>query len=194
MWNAYMEGRADMDWHKLLAGYDATTDAPACFYYRELMQAFPDARVILTVRDAEKWCQSAAKLAEMQNTLIERLQFMPRFRTFQRLYRNVERHVCHGPFEHDSALAFFNQHNQAVKAAVPPDRLLVFEVKDGWKPLCDFLGVPVPDEPFPHENVGMKQAEKIVQGILLKDLAKMAWPVLAVIVVLVIVLIYLLSR
>jgi hypothetical protein len=70
MWNTYMEGRSDMDWRKLLAGYDATADVPACLYYRELLQAFPDARVILTVRDPEKWWQSMAKLVEVHNTLV----------------------------------------------------------------------------------------------------------------------------
>jgi hypothetical protein len=73
MWNAYMEGRSDMDWHKLLEGYDATADLPAALYYRELLAAFPEARVILTVRDPEKWWQSTAKLVHMQNTLVERL-------------------------------------------------------------------------------------------------------------------------
>lgn len=85
-WNAYMEGRSDMDWHALLAGYDAILDLPAALYYRELMYAFPDARVILTVRDPEKWWQSTAKLVRLHNTLVERIKFVPRFRAFQRLF------------------------------------------------------------------------------------------------------------
>jgi hypothetical protein len=193
MWNAYMEGRSDMDWHKLLEGYDATADLPAALYYRELLAAFPESRVILTVRDPEKWWQSAAKLVYMQNTLVERLRFVSRFREFQRLFRNVERALCDGPVTREPAIARFIQHNAEVKATIPPDRLLVFEVKDGWEPLCKFLGAPVPDEPFPHENAGIATAERIIQRILLTDLIKMALPVVGVVVV-VIVLVYLLIR
>jgi hypothetical protein len=182
-----------MDWHKLLEGYDATADLPAALYYRELLAAFPESRVILTVRDPEKWWQSAAKLVYMQNTLVERLRFVSRFREFQRLFRNVERALCDGPVTREPAIARFIQHNAEVKATIPPDRLLVFEVKDGWEPLCKFLGAPVPDEPFPHENAGIATAERIIQRILLTDLIKMALPVGGVVVV-VIVLVYLLIR
>jgi hypothetical protein len=194
LWNAYMEGRSDMDWHKLLEGYDATADLPAALYYRELLAAFPEAHVILTVRDPEAWWQSTAKLVHMQNTLVERLRFLPRFREFQRLFRNVERAVCGGPVTREPAIARFIQHNEEVKATVPPDRLLVFEVKDGWEPLCKFLGVPVPDEPFPHENVGIETVEKLMRKIMITDLVKMALPVVVGMAVVIIVVIYLLSR
>jgi hypothetical protein len=116
-----------------------------------------------------------------------------RFREFQRLFRNVERALCDGPVTREPAIARFIQHNAEVKATIPPDRLLVFEVKDGWEPLCKFLGAPVPDEPFPHENAGIATAERIIQRILLTDLIKMALPVVGVVVV-VIVLVYLLIR
>ncbi|MCX6032700.1 MAG: sulfotransferase family protein [Chloroflexi bacterium] len=194
MWNAYMEGRSPMDWPKLLTGYDATADLPAALYYREQMEAFPESRVILTVRDPEAWWQSTEKLVHVQNTLVERLRFMPRFREFQRLFRNIERALCGGPVTREPAIARFIQHNEEVKATIPADRLLVFEVKEGWEPLCKFLGAPVPDEPFPHENAGIATVEKLMQRILLTDLLKIALPVLVGIAVVVIVLIYLLSR
>jgi len=194
-WNAYMEGRSGMDWHKLLAGYDATADLPAALYYRELMEAFPDAKVILTVRDPEGWWQSTAKLVNLHNTMVERLKFIPRFRAFQRLFRNCERAVNDGgSFDRERAIAAFNAHNAQVKATVPPEKLLVFEVKDGWEPLCKFLGVPVPDEPFPHENAGIATVDKMMKKIMLTDLLKMAWPVLVGLAVVVIVIIYLLTR
>ncbi|MCX6032699.1 MAG: sulfotransferase family protein [Chloroflexi bacterium] len=193
-WNACLEGRSDMDWHKLFAGYDATTDLPACLFYRELMEAFPEARVILTVRDPEKWWQSFEKLTHWHNTMIERLKFVPRFREFQRLFRNVERVAFGGMSERENCIARFNQHNEAVKAAIPPDRLLVFEVKEGWEPLCRFLGVPAPDEPFPHVNEGIATVDRKARSVLISDLIKTALPVVAVVLVVIIVVLYLLNQ
>lgn len=175
-WNAYMEGRSDMDWQKLLSNYDATADLPAALYYREQMAAFPDAKVILTVRDPEAWWQSTAKLVNLHNTLVERIKFLPRFGSFQRLFRNCERAVAGGSFEHDHVVARFNAHNAEVIATVPPDQLLVFEVKDGWEPLCKFLGAPIPNEPFPHENTGIATVEKMMKWLTITDFFKLVWP------------------
>jgi hypothetical protein len=194
MWNAYMEGQSDMDWHALLAGYDATADLPAALYYRELMEAFPEARVILTVRDPEAWWQSVARLVELHDRLVGRLTFLPRFREFQRLFRNIQWTICDGPFGRACAVARFKQHIEEVKETVPPDRLLVVSVAEGWGPLCEFLDEPVPDEPFPHENEGIRTAERILQRILIVDLIRLAWPALAVVAMIVVVLVYLLSR
>lgn len=193
-WNAYMEGRSDMDWQKLFADYDATADLPAALYYREQMAAFPDAKVILTVRDPEAWWQSTAKLVNLHNTLVEPIKFIPRFGAFQRLFRNCERAVAGGSFDHDHVVARFNAHNAEVKATVPPERLLVFEVKDGWEPLCKFLGAPVPNEPFPHENTGIATVDKMMKRLLLTDLIKLAWPWLVGLAVVIVVLILLLNR
>lgn len=175
-WNAYMEGHCDMDWQKLLADYDATADLPAALYYREQMAAFPDAKVILTVRDPEAWWQSTAKLVNLHNTLVERIKFLPRFGAFQRLFRNCERAVAGGSFDHDHVVARFIEHNAAVKATVPAEQLLVFEVKDGWEPLCKFLGAPVPDEPFPHENTGIATVERMMKWLTVFDFIKLMWP------------------
>lgn len=194
-WNAFMEGRSDMDWRKLLADYDATADLQAALYYREQMAAFPDAKVILTVRDPEGWWQSTAKLVNLHNTLVERIKFIPRFREFQRLFRNLERVVNGGgSFERERAIAAFNAHNSQVKATVPPEKLLVFEVKEGWAPLCKFLGAPVPNEPFPHENAGIATVDKLMKKTMLTDLVKLAWPWLVGLVVVIVALIILLNR
>jgi len=193
-WNAYMEGRSDMDWRKLFVGYDATADLPAALYYREQMAAFPDAKVILTVRDPEAWWQSTAKLVNLHNTLVESSKFVPRFGALQRLFRNCERAVTGGSFDHDHVVARFNAHNAEVKATVPPERLLVFEVKDGWEPLCKFLGAPVPNEPFPHDNAGIATVDKMMKRLLLSDLIKLAWPWLIGLALVIAVLILLLNK
>lgn len=194
MWNDFMEGRSSMDWHKLFAGYDATTDLPTAFYACEVLKAFPEARVILTVRDPEKWWESLVRMVAMHNARVGRSTFLPRFREFQRLFKNIERVVFGDGFVREVAIARYLQHIENVKATVPPDRLLVFDVKEGWEPLCKFLGVPVPGEPFPHENVGTKTAEKILIRIIISDLIKMALPVVLIVAVVVLVLIYLLTR
>jgi hypothetical protein len=196
MWNALMEGKSSMDWVKLFDGYDASTDLPACIYWREMMVAFPDAKIILTIRDAESWWKSYQSLVGSQQGPVDRLLFLPRFKKLNRLVENIERvffKIEPDQYVAEEAIKVFNEHNEAVKATVPADRLFVFDVKDGWEPLCKFLGVPVPDEPFPHENVGTKQVEKIMGQIVIKDLLKFGLPYLAGIIVVVLIIIYLLS-
>jgi len=195
MWNEYMEGKSEMDWHKLFAEYDATTDLPACIHWREQMEAFPDAKVVLTVRDPEAWWKSWKSIVNSQEASVDRLVFLQRFKALDRLVINFETKffkIEPGQYDKDDAIEKFKQHNEDVKATVPPERLLVFNVKEGWEPLCEFLGVPVPDEPFPHENVGTKQVEKLMGQIVLKDIFKFALPYLAGIAAIVILIILLL--
>ena len=78
-----------------------------------------------------------------------------------------------------------------MKSTVPPDRLLVFSITDGWEPLCKFLDVSVPKEPFPHENAGIKTVEKLMQKALITDLIKLAWPWLVGLVVVIVLLYFL---
>jgi hypothetical protein len=179
MWNNYMEGNSDMDWDKLFAGYDASTDLPACIYWREMMEAFPDAKVVLTVRDVEAWWKSWIGMVESQESSVDRLVFLPRFQALDRLVINCERvwfRIEPGQYVREDAIKRFNQHNEEVKAAVPPERLLVFNVAEGWEPLCKFLGYPVPNEPFPHENAGTAQVEAIMAEIVQKDMQKYGPP------------------
>jgi hypothetical protein len=195
MWNNFLEGKSEMDWQKLLVDYTASVDLPSAFFFRELMAEFPDAPVILTVREPDAWFQSLSKLIEMQNSRGEAMTFLPRFKEFQRLANNVYQVIFEGRVtDREGMIEIFNRHNEAVKAEVPPERLLVFDVREGWEPLCNFLGLPVPDGPFPHENIGTKTAERALMKALFSDLFRKVWPYLAGLVVVVLVLIYLLSR
>jgi hypothetical protein len=111
-------------------------------------RAYPDAKVVLTVRDPEKWFEST------QATIFSpgnrgRWSF-PEFDDF--FEKTVFSHFGEHLHDRDYMVAAFQRHNDEVKRAVPPERLLVFEVKQGWEPLCEFLGVPVPSGPFPHTN------------------------------------------
>jgi len=87
-WNAAFEGTGTPDWEKMLREYDATTDNPSCFFYKELMEAFPDALVLLNQRDPEKWCNSMEKILEVEDMIGKKLGFLPRFRETYRLFVN----------------------------------------------------------------------------------------------------------
>ncbi len=151
------------DFHALFKGYVAAVDTPAAYYYRELMQQYPDAKVILTVRDAGKWYDSAA------NTIFKRpppvkyalLKFMGRLFKKLSYVPQIDEHLqaiffddaFNGKIEDKKAMmAWYNEWNEQVKNTVPPTKLLVYNIAQGWEPLCAFLNVPVPDNPFPQTN------------------------------------------
>ncbi len=145
LWAAVADGRPD--WDAIFAGYDATVDYPGCACWRELAAFYPAAKVVLTVRDPDQWFDSTQATifsADTKETLAD-----PRFAPIARLMHRLH------PDRYDRAamVAAFNRHTRAVTDGIPKDRLLVYRVGEGWAPLCAFLGVPVPDRPFPRANV-----------------------------------------
>ena len=165
-WRAAWRGEP-ADWDGVLGGYEATVDWPACSFYEELMERHPDAKVLLSVRDPERWYESTRQtiyelgrlstgspFSRLGFALVSRLAF-GRFKTGQAPM--TEEIVWQGTFggnfeDKDHAIGVFNRHNGEVQRRVPKERLLVYEVKQGWGPLCEFLGVEVPEKPFPHLN------------------------------------------
>jgi Sulfotransferase domain len=136
------------NWQRIFEGYTATVDYPGCRYWRELIEVYPDAKVVLTVRDPEKWFESTqATIFSPRNR--ERWNF-PEFDDF--FEKTVFSHFGEHIHDRDYMVTAFQRHNDEVKRGVPAERLLVFEVKQGWQPLCDFLGVPAPSGQFPHTN------------------------------------------
>jgi len=193
MWNNYMEGKSEMDWHKLFEGYEAVTDAPSYLFVPEMLAAFPEAKVILSLRDPDKWYDSFVDTLEKHNANVKPLLFLPSFRGFQRAFQNAIKMVFKGEeIVKENAIDFFNEHNKKIQEIVPPEKLLIFDVKDGWEPLCAFLGVPVPDEPFPHANVAFADAEKIFKRVFLRDLVKFAIPYLVALAAVIVILVLLL--
>jgi hypothetical protein len=155
MWHAAWRGQA-IDWDALFNGYQATVDWPGAAFYKELMVKYPDAKVLLTVRDPEKWYASAFDTIFKVRTVIPHSlgKVIPPMRHMPKMIESI---IWQGIFDgrfadKNHAIEVFERHNAAVIAAVPPEKLLVFNVKDGWKPLCRFLEVPIPDRPFPHLN------------------------------------------
>ncbi len=144
-----------LDWNEVFNGYNSQIDWPGAHYWRSTISAFPNAKVVMSVRPAELWWKSfdktIGKLMEVYPTLD-----IPPFMS-EILDMNV-RIIGQGTFsgkwrDKDTAIEAFNQRLAEVKAEVPAERLLVFDVAEGWDPLCAFLGVDVPDQPFPHHNL-----------------------------------------
>jgi hypothetical protein len=140
----------------------ATCDFPSAFMWREQLAAYPDAKVILTVRDPEKWFTSAS------STIMKVMPGNPGSpfgvkvcnflglgptKGFISMARVMGLKSMGARFyEKESVVPRFIEYNESVKRDCPKDKLLVFEVKDGWEPLCKFLGKPIPDVPFPNVN------------------------------------------
>ena len=158
IWQAAAEGES-VDWDALLEGYQATVDWPGCTFYQELMGRYPDAKVLLNVRDPDAWYKSMIntiyRVSKPRFPALLAPLFVPRLRRFIRMSRTVlwQKTFDRTRFEDKAyALKVFNDHIAEVKRVVPAEKLLVYEVTEGWEPLCAFLEVPVPDKPFPHLN------------------------------------------
>ncbi len=136
------------DWPAIFGTYQSTVDFPASNYWRELAEFYPEAKVVLSHRDAERW------FASTQKTIFsERLQQVTRGTKWaEMLTKTMQEPFSPSLNDRETVLAAYEAHNEAVKAALGPERLLVYEVKQGWAPLCEFLGVPVPAEGFPNVN------------------------------------------
>jgi Sulfotransferase domain len=164
LWRAATHGKP-LDWERIFGGYRATVDWPACTFYSELMERYPDAKVILTVRDPQRWYESAyntiyrmTRAASLPIFYVASL-VMPRAKGMKRARRMIDELIWEKEFDRrfedrGFAIETFERHNEEVEQRVPTKKLLIYDVKKGWAPLCKFLGVEVPDMPFPHLNDG----------------------------------------
>ena len=150
-WYAHYRDGRPIDWRWLLRAYRASVDAPACLHYREQLAAFPEARVVLATRDPDAWFDSWQALWEVIEEVRDPARIV-RFHAFPLLLQAMlDRHFG-GRVERGPNIDAFHRHHADVRRDVPRDRLLEFQVGEGWAPLCGFLGVDVPDEPFPRLN------------------------------------------
>lgn len=157
-WQAAVDGE-EVDWTEAFDGWESTVDWPGCSFWEQYAEIWPDAPVLLTVRDPESWYESvrnsihAAKEAATRGEMQGGVEKPPSPEALKMINGLIWDGTFQGRFlDRDFAIRVFNEHNEAVKAKAPADRLLVWDVKQGWEPLCAFLGVEVPDEPFPHLN------------------------------------------
>lgn len=150
-WGAAARGEA-IDWQALLTGYRSGVDWPICSYYKELADLFPEAKVILSVREPHGWFKS------LHNTIFSAENTGNLWREdtpedMKSMMHKVMIETFDGKNDvEEHAVQVFNEHIAQVKADIEPERLLVYEVGSGWAPLCDFLQVPVPAEPYPSVN------------------------------------------
>jgi hypothetical protein len=159
------------DWHHVFAKYTAAVDNPACCVWRELRVAYPEAKVLLTLhpKGPEAWYDSTIDTIYFTENVwqFRVLEWTTPFgRKMGEMCRKLIWRRSHKGTMDDrgKAIAHYQQHIEDIRAAVPPDKLLVFSVDQGWEPLCRFLGVPVPATPFPNVN-DRAQIKKTIAGI-----------------------------
>ncbi|GLJ32263.1 hypothetical protein SUGI_0649340 [Cryptomeria japonica] len=150
LWLDILSGKSE-DWKSAFSGYMATVDFPSITVYRKLMELCPEAKIILTVRDTQTWYESVKDTVyRAYNTPGDQSPsqlVLSRLKMWEGLFG--------GRFEdREYAMSVYEAHVESVKNYVPAHKLLVFNLKEGWLPLCNFLGVPLPpaDTPFPHLN------------------------------------------
>ena len=159
---------APVDWDAVYDGFPAAVDFPTAAYWRELAAYYPEAKVVLTTRSTDSWWKSAS------STIIPigrappawaRAVIPPIRQNAEMTNGTVWHRVFDGrQFDEAHAKRMFEEHNAAVQAELPQERLLVYEVKQGWEPLCAVLGVPVPEQAFPHEN-DTAEFQKMIRNI-----------------------------
>ncbi|GGO80973.1 sulfotransferase family protein [Marinobacterium nitratireducens] len=136
------------DWDSIFDGFASTVDFPASTSYKALADYYPDAKVVLTVRDPERWFEST------QETIFAPhwIEYLRTVEMGEFIQATINDYLQDRMHDKEHLIRRFNEHIAEVRASIPASRLLVFEVKDGWGPLCEFLEMPVPDTDFPQVN------------------------------------------
>ena len=142
-----------INWDVLFKGFKASVDWPSCNLWREQLHHFADAKIILSVRDADCWYESIMNtIYPYSKQLLEsedpQLSYSGKW-AFEIIWDRIFDGRLN---EREYVIDIFNQHNRSVINETPPDKLIVFEAKDGWEPLCEFLRVPIPNTLYPHTN------------------------------------------
>jgi hypothetical protein len=152
VWRAATRGEP-VDWEALFHGYGSAVDWPVAAFWQELIHRYPDAKLILSVRDPAQWHRSA------MSTIYKAMSSDPdpgdpQAQVHRAMTRELilERTFDGRMDDPEHAIRVYDTHNRTVQEVVSPDRLLVYEAGSGWEPLCAFLDCPVPDEPYPHRN------------------------------------------
>ena len=176
LWARALDGQAP--WGEIFDGFQSTVDWPGGYFYRELMDVYPDAKVLLSVREDEAWERSmrqtvwAVRHGESLIRLLSSAQahVNPQWHGFLNMIDGLlwreEGTFAGGHAEPRQLIDAMHRHNDEVKRNVPSERLLVWSVTEGWGPLCEFLELPVPDGPFPHLNDSTEFLNRIIDGSL----------------------------
>ncbi len=175
-WRRALEGDGSLQ--EIFAGFDSTVDWPGAFFYKELIETYPDAKVLLSVRDAEAWGRSMHDTIWgvlygdilIRNLSDARCRVDPKWRAYIELMKEMWQHsglITDGEAtDIESMGRAMERYNEEVQATVPSDRLLVWSVSDGWNALCRFVERPVPSISFPHVNDSKEFADRLIDGSL----------------------------
>lgn len=169
----------DADWDQILDGFQATVDWPGSYFYKELADFYPDAKVLLSTRDAEGWERSMRETiwGIFYGDMLMRDLSNARGRVDSKWRGYIE--MMEGMWERSGLIdagadtsseamqRAMGEFNEEVQRTIPADRLLVWSVSDGWEPLCEFLELPIPNTPFPHLNDSKEFVERVIDGALL---------------------------
>ena len=174
-WCDVFQNGAQPNVKRVYQNADAVVDLPGNFFWEEILEAFPDCKVILSERDEDSWLQSWENQLKMLQS--NRFQIILRDKLSQTGRKfNVITNSCVeatlGSTNPKSTCVFrkrYRMHNYRVKSIVPPEKLLVFNVKQGWKPLCDFLGCEVPTSAFPRENIKGEIATQLKETTIFRQ-------------------------
>ncbi|KAH8554487.1 P-loop containing nucleoside triphosphate hydrolase protein [Umbelopsis sp. PMI_123] len=166
----------DVDWNRAFGKFNAAVDWPAAAFYKQLMEVYPDAKVIHTTRDPEKWYTSVMNTIMAVNSLEGQADVPPQMLQRQKMVRHIIFDgELKGSRDKETCVQMFKDHDEEVKRHVPADRLLWFETGvDGWDKLCSFLGKEVPNTPWPHVNKSEEfhtRVQKLSQGAPMDDLS-----------------------
>lgn len=196
LWHEYLVEKKPPDWEAIFAGYDAVCDGPACFDWEAILAAYPDAKVVLTVRSADGWAKSYTTL---QGFVTDRLPWIfgplgaigfTKFSRFLEVAAANKQHFLEHKMKGKSKdlpvprsvsdvptpplpelEQIYHTWVADVKKRCPASKLLVFDVRDGWAPLCAFLEKPVPAQSFPNTNAGMSGLQEVaIQSTIIKPL------------------------
>jgi len=154
LWNEAMDGNA-IDWDQLFQSYRSAVEWPTVSFLPQILAHYPQAQVVLTLRDADDWFESAnATIFDGLELSIHNPKTPGRHRRAVELSRRlILDDLFGGEYrDKDAAIRVYQQHVRRVRDLVPPQRLLQFRVGQGWDPLCEFLEVPAPQEVFPRVN------------------------------------------
>jgi len=177
LWRRAMEGNAN--WNEIFDGFESTVDWPGSFFYKELIEVYPDAKVVLGLRDGESWARSMRETiwgvfygdGLVRHLSSARGNVDPKWRGYIEMMVDMwERSGLMDGGEDttaESMASAMERYQEEVKQAVPADRLLVWSVQEGWEPLCEFLEVPVPDAPFPKTNDAREFGARLVDASLM---------------------------
>jgi hypothetical protein len=175
-WRRALDG--DGQWDEIFEGFEATVDWPGSYFFGQLIDVYPDAKVLLSVRDGHAWARSMRDTIwgvlygdnVVRHLAAARGDIDPKWRGYMELMAEMWRRsgLIRGEDTTDEQMGSgMGRYHEQVKRTVPSDRLLVWSVDEGWGPLCEFLERPAPEMPFPHLNDSKEFAERVIDGSLL---------------------------